>query len=256
MTIDLTEFFGIWQAQMLAYGSVFLRMGAMMALLPAFGERSVPVRIRLVLTLVFTTLVAPAVAPTFPAISQPDGLIRIGFVEVTAGLALGILFRLTVIALQVAGTIAANVTSLAQIFGGSSVDPQPAIAHVLLVAGLALLAMTGLHVKIVTALISSYTLFPFGTTIDHALLADWGVRQISLAFSLAFSLSAPFVVISVVYNLALGAINRAMPQLMVAFVGAPAITAAGLMLMLVSAPFLLVLWLGAFDRAIANLGFV
>ncbi|MFC3118840.1 flagellar biosynthetic protein FliR [Jhaorihella thermophila] len=38
---------------------------------------------------------------------------------------------------------------------------------------------------------------------------------------LPFSLSAPFVIASLLYNLTLGAINRAMPQLMVTLVGAP-----------------------------------
>ncbi|MEJ2037160.1 MAG: flagellar biosynthetic protein FliR, partial [Maritimibacter sp.] len=37
-------------------------------------------------------------------------------------------------------------------------------------------------------------------------------------------------------------INRAMPQLMVAFVGAPAITAGGLILMFLSTPILLNIW--------------
>ncbi len=62
------------------------------------------------------------------------------------------------------------------------------------------------------------------------------------AFALAFSLAAPFTIASFVYNLALGVINRAMPQLMVTFVGAPAITLGGLALLLVSAPILLGIW--------------
>ena len=44
------------------------------------------------------------------------------------------------------------------------------------------------------------------------------------SFALALSLAAPFVIASLLYNVALGVINKAMPQLMVAFVGAPAIT--------------------------------
>ena len=47
---------------------------------------------------------------------------------------------------------------------------------------------------------------------------------------------------SFLYNVTLGVINKAMPQLMVAFVGAPAITAGGLALLMLSSPFLLALW--------------
>ncbi len=56
------------------------------------------------------------------------------------------------------------------------------------------------------------------------------------AFALGFSLAAPFVIAGFAYNLALGAINRAMPQLMVAFIGAPAITAGGLLILMLAAP--------------------
>lgn len=254
MSEALAAALALWQGQLLTLGLVFLRMGALMALLPAFGERSVPVRIRLVLSLALAALVAPAVGAGFPPPATAAELLRLGGIEVLAGLALGILFRLAVLALQIAGTIAANVTSLAQVFGGSSVDPQPAIAHLLVVAGLALAAMAGLHVKLVAAIIRGYDLFPPGQPLLGPDLADWGTLQVARAFALAFSLSAPFLVISVIYNLALGAINRAMPQLMVAFVGAPAITAAGLLLVLLSAPFLLGLWLAAFDRTLSGLG--
>ena len=73
-------------------------------------------------------------------------------------------------------------------------------------------------------------------------MSGWGLARIAEAFSLAFLLAAPFVIASFIYNLALGVINRAMPQLMVAFVGAPAITWGGLALLLVTAPVLLGVW--------------
>ena len=254
MSDVFTELLALWQGNILLFGLVFLRVGAIMALLPAFGERSVPVRIRLILSLLFSVLVAPAASPYFTSPTSAADLGALAFVEVVAGLAIGILFRLAVLTLQIAGTIAANVTSLAQIFGGTSVDPQPAIAHLLVVAGLALAAMAGLHVKFVAAMIASYDLFPPGVALPGAALAEWGRAQIVSAFALAFSLSAPFLLISVIYNLALGAINRAMPQLMVAFVGAPAITGASLVLLFFAAPFLLGLWLRAFDSLLLGLG--
>ena len=171
-----------------------------------------------------------------------------------AGLAIGITLRLMVLVLQTAGTIAANVTSLSQILGGASVDPQPALAHILVVAGLALAAMAGLHVKVAEALILSYDLFVPGRMILSDGFAAWGTAQIAHAFALAFTLSAPFLIVAVIYNLALGAINKAMPQLMVAFVGAPAITMAALVLMMLSAPFLLGLWRDTFDRVLSDMG--
>ena len=122
------------------------------------------------------------------------------------------------------------------------------------IAGLALAALSGLHVKLVAAMIHSFDLFPPGQRIDPENLASWGTERIGHAFALSFTLAAPFVIASVIYNLALGAINRAMPQLMVAFVGAPAITAAGLVLMLLASPLILSLWAQALDDTLMTLG--
>lgn len=60
---------------------------------------------------------------------------------------------------------------------------------------------------------------------------------------MAFTLAAPFLITSIIYNLALGVINRAMPQLMVFFVGAPVITFGGLFILMVGSPMILDVWL-------------
>ena len=69
---------------------------------------------------------------------------------------------------------------------------------------------------------------------------------------LGFSLAAPFVIAAFAYNLALGAINKAMPQLMVAFIGAPAITAGGLLILMLAAPVILTYWNGRLDATLLD----
>ncbi len=247
------EYIGIAESSFLAAFLVFVRVGAMMASLPAFGERSVPVRIRLALTAAFTAIVFPFAAQSIDPIADEPSAVALAFgTEIIAGLILGLSIRLFVLALQTAGAIAAQATSLAQIFGNIVVDPQPALANLLVLAGLALAVVLGLHVKVVEFLVLSYQIFPPGRLPLGTDLAAWGTAHISTMFSLAFVLAAPFVAVSLLYNLALGAINRAMPQLMVAFVGAPAITLAALILLAVSSPFLLSVWIKAMDGFFAN----
>ncbi|MGB8623317.1 MAG: flagellar biosynthetic protein FliR, partial [Paracoccaceae bacterium] len=172
--------------------------------------------------------------------------------EIIIGLALGMVLRLLVLVLQIAGQVAAQATSLSQIFGGAGVEPLPAMAHLMVAAGLALSVMSGLHVRAAEAMILSYDALPPARIPDAALLADWGIRQIAHAFGLAVTLAMPFVIASLIYNLALGVINRAMPQLMVAFVGAPAITAGGLILMALALPLMLEIWRGWMIAVVAN----
>lgn len=226
--------------------AVFLRVGALVSLLPAFGETSVPMRIKLVVILAFTLIVAPAVPPadTGPEIGT---LVWFALTETLIGLALGIGIRLFVLALQTAGSIAAQSTSLSQVLGGAAVEPLPAMGYILIIGAIALAVMTGLHVKAAQLVILSYDLLPMGRFPDGSVLSEWGLAQIRQAFALAFTLAAPFVILSVLYNLALGAINKAMPQLMVAFVGAPVITAGGLFVLCLASPLILQSWIGALD---------
>lgn len=237
----LTQLSGLGAGMIWTATVVFFRVGTAMALLPAFGEQSVPQRVRLVLALAFTAVVAPTVGSQIP---QPElGFALPLLVEVVAGLMLGIGMRLFVLALQMAGTIAAQAMSLSQLFGGAGPEPQPAVANLLVMGGLALAVVAGLHVRIAQLLILSYEMLPPGRLPVAADLARWGVFQISRAFSLAFSLAAPFTIAALLYNIALGVINRAMPTLMVSFVGAPALTIGGLILLAIVAPAALGIWL-------------
>lgn len=230
-------------------GLIFLRVSAAVFLMPAFGDPSVPQRIRLVLALAFTAVIFPAIAPKMQGIAS---LPLAAAEEVVAGLCIGIGMRLFILALQMAAAIAAQTTSLTQMFGGASPEPQPAFGNLLTVAALALAVTSGLHVRAASLLILSYDAFPPGRFPAVSDLSDWGLRSVVHATVLAFSLAAPFVIGSVIYNLALGVINKAMPQMPVALVGAPAMTAGALVLMAIAAPVLLGIWLHDFQSFMAQ----
>ncbi len=225
---------------------IFLRIGAAMAALPAFGEQSIPARIRLILALMFSAAVSPSVLPGLQTASLVQGF----FPEVVIGLFLGLSIRLFVLALMTAGTIAANATSLSQLFP-SGVEPQPAISQLLVVTGLALAMQASLHLRLTEYLILSYDLMPGGVWPNAAILAELTLVQSSGAFALAFMIAMPFVIASLLYNVALGVINRAMPQLMVSLVGAPALSLGGLVLLALVSPLALAVWLSAMNGFLA-----
>lgn len=232
---------------------VFLRVGAVVALMPAFGERSVPVRIKLALALAFTAIAAPA-APTLDMPGTAPDLARVVAAETLAGTVVGMMLRLFVLALQTAGSIAAQSTSLAQLLGAAATEPIPAMGFVLVLSGLALAVSFGLHADAARLMINSYDLLPAGRFPDASVVSEWGVQRVAQTFRLAFALAAPFAIASLIYNLTLGAINRAMPQLMVAFVGAPFTTFGGLFLLFLAAPAILTAWQAALSAFLAAPG--
>lgn len=252
--IALAEAFAAWAGAALGQAVlVFLRVAAVSALLPGFGGFDLPARVRLGAALAFTALVLPLVAESLPPIDLRAGPPwRFIATEIAAGVALGLVFRLSVIALQFAGSVAAQSTSLAQIFGGAAAEPMPALGNLLLVGGVALAMAAGLHVSVTASLAASYGVLPPGVVPLAGDLAEWGIARMAEALAVGFGLAAPFLLVAVIYNVALGLINRAMPQLMVALVGAPAIAWAGLALLALAAPAMLALWLDWAGRLIAD----
>lgn len=226
----------------------FLRIGAAVAVLPGFGEQGIPVCIRLALALALTAIVLP----TQPNLTAAFVTITDAWAEVAVGLLLGLSLRFLVHGLQMAAAIAAQTLSLSQLFASAGADPQPALGTLLTMAAIALAFEAGLHVKLAAFFILSYGLLPIGGIPPADDVLEWGSGAVSRATALAFSLALPFVIIGILWNIALGAVNRAMPQLMVAFIGAPALSFGGLVLAALFVPTILVAWLGLLDLHLAE----
>lgn len=238
----------------LVWFGIFTRVAAVAFLLPGIGERAVPARIKLGGALSLSIIVAPMVIGQIPDIATtPADTFRVVATEAFAGLFIGVSIRLLVFVVQIAGTVAAQSLAVAQMFGGvSGPEPEPIIASFLTLAVIALALTTGLHVKVALALAASYQIAPFGLALPAEDVGQWAADSGSAAIDMAIGLALPFLVLSFLYNFALGAINRAMPQLMVAFIGAPAITGMGIGLLLLVTPVFFEVWLSAFDIVIAD----
>jgi flagellar biosynthetic protein FliR len=253
MIEGLAALLDIGETALAGLALVFCRVAAVVALLPGFGESQVPGRVRLGLAVAFTAVVWPMIAEDLRAVDAGRPFLLLVMIEVGVGAMIGLSFRLLVMALQFAGQVAAQSTSIAQLLGPSvAPDPMPALGNILLIAGITLALTAGLHVKAAIAMAASYSILPIGASLTGADVATWGVARVADAFAFGFTLAAPFVIAAFVYNVALGAINKAMPQLMVAFVGAPAITAAGLLILLLAAPVILTVWNGRLDALLLN----
>lgn len=232
---------------------VFVRTAAMTFFLPGFGESYVAPRVKLVIALGLAAIVFPMIGPGIDVAPgdqrQVFGLIG---TEAIAGLFWGAMIRLVIFALQIAGSIISQATSLAQIFGGTvNMDAQPAMGHILVISGLALLCIVGLPKIYVVYILNTYLVTPAGSLLAGIDVADFSSGAVSRAFALAFQLAAAALTATLLYNIILGVINRAMPQLLVSFVGAPAITAGGLLILFLMAPTILDVWLGFVAEVVA-----
>jgi flagellar biosynthetic protein FliR len=163
--------------------------------------------------------------------------------EVAIGFSLGVVLRATIWMLSIAGTVISQSIGLSQLLGVALEHEQQTLtANLLSMAGAALLLSADFHIKAIASLLRLYTDVPIGAL--EAMNQDMLVQALLSAFGLAIMLAWPFVAVNLLYNICLGFINKALPSLMVAFVGAPLMIGAGIILLALSIMGMLVVWEG------------
>jgi flagellar biosynthetic protein FliR len=233
-------------AQVYAAGLVFVRVGAVVMLIPGIGEAFVPPRIRLGLALLLALCLGPIAAPTLPLIPSSVGDLG-GQVlkELLIGLMLGALLRFFLAALSVAGEVIALQTTLAFAQTANPIQAQPggAIASFLSLLGLVLLFATDSHHLFIAAIARSYSLFAPASHVLARDAATVAVQAASATFSLGVQLSAPLLVFALVFNVALGLVGRVMPQFQVFFAAAPLTLLLGLSIFALSLGAGMLIWI-------------
>src|SRR5262245_64430589 len=99
----------------------FARIGAMVMLLPGFGESSIPTRIKLSIALLLTLIILPLHRTAYQIdMSSLTPLLVLMLHEIIVGIVLGATARVTLSALQVAGSVIAQQLGLGFV---TAVDP-------------------------------------------------------------------------------------------------------------------------------------
>jgi len=217
-----------------AFMLVFARIGAMVMLLPGLGESNIPVRIKLSIALLLTLIILPLHRQAYQVdIGSMASLLVLMMHEIVIGILLGATARVTLAALQVAGSVIAQQMGLGFV---TSVDPTQGqqgvlIGNFLTMLGVTLLFATDSHHLVIAALNDSYKIFAPGESMASGDVASLATRAFSAAFRIGLQLSAPFLVFGLVFNIGLGVLARLMPQMQVYFVGVPLSILAGFLVL-------------------------
>ncbi len=214
---------------------VFARVGTMVMLLPGLGELSVPMRVRLAIALVLTAILLPLHRSAYQIDLRSLGplLLMLGQ-ELMVGAVLGLVARLAISALQVAGSVVAQQLGLGFV---TAVDPTQGqqgmiVGNFLTLLGVTMVFATDMHHLVIAALHDSYTLFAPGEMLPTGDVAALFTRTISMAFRIGVQISAPFLVFGLLFNLGLGVLSRLMPQMQVFFIGVPLSILVGFLILL------------------------
>ena len=228
---------------------IFVRLSVFLFLLPTVGETTISVRIRLGLALSLTLLLVPSLLSTFSGnTSSLSSLVQLMAKESMFGMFMGLGFRLMIFILQIGGNMISQALSISQPLGqGISTEPNTTLSSMFMLVGTTLLITLDFHIVAVGIFYESYTVWPLGTGPDLRALTYTLSQQALSIFRISLSLAFPFLLLNFIYNLLLGFVNRAMPQLLVSFVGMPAIIGLGLVALAISAGGILILWVSHFQ---------
>lgn len=216
------------------YVLIFARVGSILMLMPALGEMTIPARMRLSFALVFSLVLYPLVQPQLPPLPS-DVLQTLVYLlhELAVGLILGAITRLVTMAAAVAGSVIAFQTGLS---GAQGADPinggmQGALIGAFLsMLGVTLIFATDLHHVALMAIRDSYMIFSPKDPLMFGDAAQMAIQSAASAFVIGIQMSAPFIVLGLVFYLGMGLLARMMPQLQVFFVVMPASIWVGLIL--------------------------
>ncbi|KKB79879.1 flagellar biosynthesis protein FliR [Devosia soli] len=237
------------------YLMLFARIGAMLMLLPALGEDTIPARLRLAFAVMFSVVLYPLLGSVIPPMPAGlGGLVSLLFHELAVGLIIGAIIRLTTMATQIAGSIVAFQSGLS---GAMAADPtqqgmQSAVfTSFLSFLGITLIFATDLHHMALAAIYDSYSVFEPTMPIMSEDAMQLALRTVSGAFSVGVQMSAPFIVFGLVFNLGAGILARLMPALQVYFILMPANILAGLILFALLLMMMMGWYLTSFENHLA-----
>ena len=235
---------------------IFCRIGSAMMLLPGFAESYVPQRARLMLAFAISLLLVGPMLPMIPAPpADVAGLARMLGYEILIGLYFGSIVRLIMSALETIGSIIAIQTGLsnAVILNPALATQSPLPSAFLSVVGLTLVFTTGLDHYLLRSVIATYDLFPPGGAFEPGDMAQVFARTYNHSFLIGIELSSPFLVIGLLMYVAVGLMQRLMPQVQLFLVMLPVQIWGGLFLLAITVSGIMTLWLQYFDQSIAGI---
>ena len=210
-----------------AFLLAFVRIGALLAVAPIFGHRSIPVTHRVMLAGALAALVAPVLPHPAVAAGSVVGAVA---GELFIGLAIGFVATLVLTAVQTA----AETVGLQMGLGiGAAYDPSlggeaSPLARLHEYFALALFLALNAHHAVLGAVTASFQRMPAGGAGIDPRAAAGIVALGGKVLRSGLELAAPLIAVLFTVNVVLALLTRMLPQLHIFVVGVPITIAAGL----------------------------
>jgi flagellar biosynthetic protein FliR len=219
----------------------FVRVGAFVMAMPVVGGSFVPLKVRLLLALALTIVIAPVI----PMASTPEVLSVAGLVtmiqEIAIGIVLGFLVQLVFDAIALGGQVIGMSMGLgfAVFLDRARGVSIPVLGQLFLMLGmLVFLTMDG-HLALIQLLANSFLAWPIGRSGLGVEMLGELLSWTGQLFVFALKIALPAITSILVINLAFGTMSRAAPTLNLFAVGFPVAMLSGFMVIFLNMDVLL-----------------
>jgi flagellar biosynthesis protein FliR len=236
-----------------AFLFIFCRVTPVIMLMPGFGESYVSPRFRGAVAMTISFLFMGPMLPTIPAPpGDVPGLVKLLGFEMLVGLYFGSMVRLIMSTLETVGFIIAMQTGLsnAVILNPALATQSPLPSAFMSIVGLTLVFVTGLDHFLLRSMAATYELFPPGSILQPGDMAQAYLTAFGRSFRVGIELASPFMVIGILMYVAMGLLQKLMPQVQLFLVMLPIQIWGGLFLMSITIGAIMSLWLHYFDQSI------
>jgi len=234
----------------------FVRILAWLSFDPLLGNRTIPMRMRVVLGFVLTVAIAP-ILPAAPQVAMASGAgLMVLLQQIAIGAVLGLSLRIVFAIIELAGSFMGMQMGLsfATLFDPiNGAQTQVVSQFLVLTATLILFAFNGHHL-VIAALAQSFVDVPVGTTLAAAgfvVVVHWGAAMFSTGLHIALPVTAALLAT----NLTIGMMSRAAPQLNIFAIGFPLTLGAGFLVLYLTLAYLPAqldrIWLQALEAGVS-----
>ncbi|MGA7779722.1 MAG: flagellar biosynthetic protein FliR [Paraburkholderia sp.] len=236
----------------------FVRILALVATAPVFGNMSVQTTVKIGLSAFITIIVAPTLGAMPQATVFSAAGIWIMVNQFLIGAALGLTMQIVFTAIQATGEFVGLGMGLgfATFFDQQASGSSAVLSSYMNVFAMLVFLVLDGHLQMISALIATFQSAPISSDLLGApgwrSFVNWG----STIFSAGLLLSLPVVAALLIANLALGILNRAAPQIGVFQIGFPLTMLVGMLLLQLMVPNMIPFFARLFDSGIERMGVV
>ena len=227
--------------KLLGFMMVLTRISAFFIVLPVFGWKSIPVRIKVAITVLVTIFFSMIMPSTIEPreVSLLEAILLLAN-EATYGLALGLIVYLVFATVKFSGRIIERQMGLAmaQILDpltGEQAQPLGMLLETIFI--LLFLSANGHHMFLLI-ISRSYEAFPAGSIPTIAVLAGGVIKAGSTLLVAGLRLSAPILAAFLVLMVALAVLARIVPEMNILFISLPLRVGLGLLMAAIFVPFI------------------